>query len=333
MDNSSRLILDIYDIAQATGTTACNDEILRRFKRDLAFESAMIGDIGIYGERLVPTGVYLNNMSAERISDRQRTLGEEIMLVNGTVISRDPALSATFRNRGKSVATDIAQAIDDPKVLAYCRKYETAHSLTYLSDRLLGGRLTAVSFWRAQRRHAFRGDAARLANLVLPHLIQARQINVRLNSAQLHMHAAVTLLSSLEGRLYYAVDEAIALMQEEWPEWSPPFLPPPLLAAFRSRSTMDYTGRRLHMRARVEHAVLTVSLTRRTGSAHGLTAAERRCAVLAAQGLQYKEIANRLLISPSTVRNQLSSVYRKLNVKNKTSLAHVLDLGGVGEPD
>jgi len=29
------------------------------------------------------------------------------------------------------------------------------------------------------------------------------------------------------------------------------------------------------------------------------------------------------------VRNQLSSVYRKLNVKNKTSLARVLELGEV----
>lgn len=327
MDTSSRLILDIYDIAQATAPTTCNEELLRRFKNDLAFESAMIGDVGVFGERLVPTGIYLNNTPTERIGDRQRTLGEEIILVNGTVKSRDPALSATFRNRGKSVATDIAQAIDDPKVLAYCRRYETAHSLTYVSDSLREGRLTAVSFWRAQRRQAFRGSAERLANLVLPHLIQARQVNTRLHSARLHLLPTVTLLSSREGRLYYAADEAIALMQEEWPQWSPPFLPPTLMAAFRSRSTMEYPGQRVYMRAKLENAVLSVSMTRQTGSAHGLTAAERRCAVLAAQGLQYKEIAHRLLVSPSTVRNQLSSVYRKLNVRNKTSLARALDLG------
>jgi DNA-binding CsgD family transcriptional regulator len=328
METSSRLILDIYDIAQATVPTVCNEELLRRFKHDLAFESAMIGDVGVFGERLVPTGIYLNNTPTERISDRQRTLGEEIILVNGTVKSLDPALSATFRNRGRSVATDIAQSIDHPRVLAYCRRYETAHSLTYVSDSLREGRLTAVSFWRAQRRQAFRAGAERLANLVLPHLIQARQINDRLHSARLHMQATVTVLSSREGRVYYAADEAIALMQEEWPQWNPPFLPPPLMEAFRSRSGMDYAGQRVYMRVKLEHEVLTVSLTRRTGSSNGLTAAERRCAVLAAQGLQYKEIANRLLVSPSTVRNQLSSVYRKLNVRNKTSLAHVLDLGG-----
>lgn len=329
MDSSSKLILDLYDIAQDTALTTCNDEIMRRMARDLSFESAMIGDIGIFGERLVPTGVYLNNMPVERISDRQRVLGDEVILVNGTVKSRDPALSATFRNRGRAVATDLARAVDDPMVLAYCRKYETAHSLTYVSEQLLDGRLTVVSFWRAQRHHAFLGDARRRADLTLPHLVQARRINTRLNAARLQRHATVTLLSSLEGRLYFAVDDAIALLQEEWPEWSPPFLPRALLAEFRSRPDMDYSGRRLRIRAKVEQGLLIVAITRRSASAHGLTAAERRCAVLAAEGLQYKEIAARLLVSPSTVRNQLGSVYRKLNVRNKTSLAQVLELGDV----
>lgn len=329
MDNSSKLILDIYDIAQGSAAAACNGEILRRFRQDLSFESALIGDLGVFGDRLVPTGAHLHNMPAERISARQSTMGEELILVNGTIKTSDPALAASFRRRGKSIATDIARTTVDPDILAYCRKYETAHSLTWVSDRLVQDRITAISFWRAQRRQAFLGNAEQLANLVLPHLIQARQINVRLNAARLQRHATVTLLSSTHGRLYFAVEEAIALMQEEWPQWSPPFLPAALLAALRSHPGMEYAGQRLHVRARLEAAVLTLSVTRRSESAHGLTAAERRCAVLAVQGLQYKEIAGRLLVSPSTVRNQLSSVYRKLNVKNKTSLARVLELGEV----
>ena len=52
-----------------------------------------------------------------------------------------------------------------------------------------------------------------------------------------------------------------------------------------------------------------------------------RGAVLADQGLQYKEIAARLLMSPGSVRNQFGSVYRKPDARNKTSLAHVLALG------
>jgi len=329
MDNSSKLILDIYDIAQGTAPTACNDEILRRFRRDLSFESALIGDLGIFGERMIPTGVHLHNMPAERISARQSTLGEELIFVNGTIKTSDPALAASFRHRSKSVATDIERTTTDPHVLAYCRKYETAHSLTWVSDRLVHDRLTVISFWRAQRRQSFQGNAEQVVNQALPHLLQARQINARLNAARLHLHATVTLLSSTQGRLYFAVEEAITLMQEEWPEWSPPFLPGALLAALRGRPGMDYAGRRLHIRAKLEHQILTLSITRRSESAHGLTAAERRCAVLAAQGLQYKEIAARLLVSPSTVRNQLASVYRKLNVRNKTSLARVLELGDV----
>ena len=132
MDNSSKLILDIYDIAQGSAAAACNGEILRRFRQDLSFESALIGDLGVFGDRLVPTGAHLHNMPAERISARQSTMGEELILVNGTIKTSDPALAASFRRRGKSIATDIARTTVDPDILAYCRKYETAHSLTWV---------------------------------------------------------------------------------------------------------------------------------------------------------------------------------------------------------
>lgn len=329
MESFSKLILDFYDVAQSTDTADFQDEAMRRLKADLSFESAMIGDLGVLGDRLVPTGVYLHNMSTERITDRQRTVGEEILLVNGTVKSRDPALRATFRHRGKSIATDIVNMTDDHNVLAYCRRYETAHSLTYVSDRLVQGRLTAISFWRAQRHNPFRNSTEHFADMALPHLIQARQINHQLNAIQGPPDGAITLLCSTEGRLYFAVEQAISILQEEWPQWSSPFLPPALLTALKSRSSMDYAGKRIYVRAKLDQAVLTLSLTRGGQANHGVTSAEMRCVLLAAQGLQYKEIATRLSISPSTVRNQLSSAYRKLDVKNKTSLVQALTRLGI----
>lgn len=329
MDTFSKLILDLYDIAQATDPDDYHDETMRRVRVELGFDSATIGDLRVFGDRLVPVGVHLTNMPTERIRDRQRTMGEEIIMVNGTVKSRDPALRATFGRPGKSLAIDVAASTVDREVLAYGRRYETAHCLTWVSDRLVQNRLSVVSFWRADPRRGFQGEAEHLADRTLPHLLQARQVNARLNAAQALRPATVTVLSSLEGRLYFATDDAIALLQEEWPQWSSPFLPPPLLSALKSRAGLDYAGQRIHVRATMDNAVLTLSLRRQARHSHGLTAAEMRCAVLAAQGLQYKEIAGRLAVSPSTVRNQLSSVYRKLNVRNKTSLVQALDVSGI----
>lgn len=43
-----------------------------------------------------------------------------------------------------------------------------------------------------------------------------------------------------------------------------------------------------------------------------------------AEGDTYKEVARKLHIAPSTVRNHLTAIYRKLEVKNKSELIHEL---------
>ncbi len=60
--------------------------------------------------------------------------------------------------------------------------------------------------------------------------------------------------------------------------------------------------------------------------AHGgrLTAAERRVAELAAEGLSNKEIATRLFVSVYTVEGHLKNAYAKLGVRSRTQLARRL---------
>ncbi|AXB47625.1 helix-turn-helix transcriptional regulator [Amycolatopsis albispora] len=72
---------------------------------------------------------------------------------------------------------------------------------------------------------------------------------------------------------------------------------------------------------------------RRTPAAKGidaLTDAERRVAALAAVGYTNREIASKLFITPSTIEQHLTRVYRKLNVKYRKDLPADLltDLAG-----
>ena len=46
---------------------------------------------------------------------------------------------------------------------------------------------------------------------------------------------------------------------------------------------------------------------------------------LAITGATTREIATELLMSPKTVESHLTSSYRKLGVRSKTQLAHVLN--------
>lgn len=53
-------------------------------------------------------------------------------------------------------------------------------------------------------------------------------------------------------------------------------------------------------------------------SESGLSAREQEILGLMAEGFQYKEVADKLFISPSTVRNHVHRIYEKLHVQNRT---------------
>ena len=62
----------------------------------------------------------------------------------------------------------------------------------------------------------------------------------------------------------------------------------------------------------------------RVPSSSELTAAERRVAELVAEGLQTKQVAAALFVSPKTVEGHLTSIYAKLGVHSRTELARRL---------
>lgn len=53
----------------------------------------------------------------------------------------------------------------------------------------------------------------------------------------------------------------------------------------------------------------------------GLTAREEKILALVAQGMRDNQIASTLSLSPKTVRNRLSLLYRKLSINNRTQAA------------
>src|SRR5207253_9317007 len=60
----------------------------------------------------------------------------------------------------------------------------------------------------------------------------------------------------------------------------------------------------------------------RAPSTGGLTPTERRIADLVAEGKTNKEVASVLVVADRTVESALTQIYRKLDVRSRTELAH-----------
>ena len=74
-------------------------------------------------------------------------------------------------------------------------------------------------------------------------------------------------------------------------------------------------------------ALLAVACSRRAPRRAGLTPSQWNAAVLYAQGQPHTAIAQRLGLSPATVRTYLRDAYARLGVRNKIELLAALNGG------
>lgn len=172
---------------------------------------------------------------------------------------------------------------------------------------------------------AFFSDAERdLLQLLLPHLVTAWRQRQALHAHEsrgpsaflARFHAVI----DGEGLLQAADTDFRRLLREALPEWTGPQLPSQIIEMVAGRDDhvsiagLDF----LLTRGEVRH-VLAVS--RR--EAHSLSRAETRVARLFADGKSNSQIAALLGVSPATIRNQLTSIYRKLGIHSKAELARL----------
>ena len=326
MTGFNALLLDLYEGAQHLDVHAFSEHSLKAIKESLKFDSATLVDYAI--SNLYEVGIqtiHLHHAPIERLQERVLYAGKETLTAQGTLVSRDTILQAAIANRGRSVTADVQQAFRKNPLLDYCRRFDNAHSLVIASPTKSGA-FSLAAFWRADRRKAYSTDDVALASYLLPHLLRAKQINQQLATAGTAtvsnriISTRATIMSTFDGRLYVISSAAIVLLQREWKQWLPPVLPATLMDGLASDTRRRFVGTAITIEASVQGNLLCLELAALNG-ADMLTPAETRVAHLAAKGLQYKEIAKCVGAAPTTVRNQLQAVYRKLDVTNKTGLA------------
>ncbi|MFC0131490.1 hypothetical protein CR105_25650 [Massilia eurypsychrophila] len=329
MEPDDVLILDLYYDAMHASLSTLSEAWFLRLKKSLHFDSGGIADcaVSLHGN-LTMESVQLHATSIERFHDRTETVGEESVEHGAAPKSKDVLLKSAFVNPGVSVVIDIGATFTDPNVLAYCKKYETAHALALITKTPLPTRFCGMTLWRADRRRPYTVEDKALATRLLSHVLQARQVSKRSPSAASTAPCqSASVLCSRNGHLYFPGPAVIEMLQSEWPQWEPPRLPEQLVRELQQARHGRYCGTTLDIRAHRDGALITLSVVRKHPLA-ALTPAEQKVAKCAVHGLQYKEIARELAISPATVRNHLHAIYRKLGVSNKTALGKLVQAPG-----
>jgi len=321
--NPNRFLLDLYHQSAQTDTVALGTQALSDLKTWLPFESAALYSVSMFEHQGLRFNACLSHgHGQEKLRYRFEHVANERLNTQQEVCSTDRLLHRATRQPGQTFAQDVS-GIANPEIRAYARRFETAHALLHTQRQ--DSHFQMLSMWRAGSRQAFMQHDIRTADLLLPHVFNAMSLADRFQGLPLapEPQATAELVTDHQGNIINASVQALEWLCLEWPEFAEARLPPALIQALFHQPQGHFQGRQIDAQLRSCGAVWRVRVQRRHARTQ-LTPAERRVARLAAEGLSYKEAARQLGSSPATVRNQLHSVYGKLQIAGKAALAQAL---------
>jgi DNA-binding CsgD family transcriptional regulator len=237
----------------------------------------------------------------------------------------DPRLGSVLGSPGVAVAYSARP--DDPQpYLEMIAALGVAHFLSIAQyDRpleLAGG----MVLFRAPTAAAFTEDERVLVEAAFPHLMagwtdcQLADLVRRIPGGPRPPSAS----AAANGPLLLAADPDFSeLMRREWPGWTGPRLPPALIDARSGAPRARYLGCAVVVSVRVATDASLVTVRERS-PADSLTARELAVARLCAEGLSYKEIAQRLGVAPATARNHIAAAHRRLGVNRNSEIGRLL---------
>jgi len=194
----------------------------------------------------------------------------------------------------------------------------SAYTLTTMGYFGQAGLFTCIRIHRSGHSLEFSCQEQNAKRRLVSHIVDAYDNNLHFALLRQHSRDPVAIIDH-HGAIHARGPNFDAMLREEWPQWAGRALPEELSALVGRGGAVD-TGKRVVVRIKPEHSMSFVHAEKVSAGAR-LTSRETTIAYYLRQGKGYKEIAQTLAISPSTVTNHVNSIYKKLNVRNKTELS------------
>jgi len=186
-----------------------------------------------------------------------------------------------------------------------------------------------VILGRNNPERPFTEEERQLKQYLMPHLETAcdqnyRQLPQNSNNNLLEKERRQSnALMNVQGVLLAAEPRFINLLNLEFTDWKSPLLPDPLLKSFLEQNKDRYVGNNITLTASRRSSMWLV-WARPKQPIDDFSTRTLKLAAYFAEGHNHKEIGQIMDISPATVRNHISIIYKKLQVSNKSQLAKLL---------
>lgn len=162
------LIIELYRAAQGMAVDEFQDFSLGLLKSLVPFNSAVYGSGELMQQGLKIQEVYLHNKPVEILSDY------------AAITHADPVLKAARTNPGRVIRfhpPTLFAGKERRQLFDYARRHEHANgmSIVHVDQDSPGAQI--LSMWRANEDSCFREQDGRMAEQVLPHILEALKIN------------------------------------------------------------------------------------------------------------------------------------------------------------
>jgi DNA-binding CsgD family transcriptional regulator len=310
------LLLGLYQSGRKIEVGGFQHWALEKVKSALPFDSALWAHGMLNGPEIVVHNVHLHHLPREMFREYGQLKGE------------DPILLEIYRNKGTTINFNLAQLRPQAKPHSHHKRYNIHYALSTMTVDAVTQSLSAISLYRSESSEPYQEQERELMQDLMPHLVGLfadkklqHVLNIADKRERLHY---VSALMDHAGLLQFAEQDFVTLIRNEWPQWKGPVLPDELVSGANTKSPQSYIGDAITVKYIPMGGAMGLK-ARGKASYDNLGRRERQVAELFAEGQTYKQVAKTLKIAPSTVSNELHSVYMKLNIASKPELMQLIN--------
>ena len=311
MEELSAVLLGVYSLARQVSMGEFQDAALALIQPLVAFASATWATGKILSAGVVHHSVHLLGEPPDRLADYEEVKHQDIAAFT---VGRNPGRAFAFH------APSLYRERRYADIREYAKRWQ--HQNYILTSRVDqdSGLLQWLGVYRGDAFDQYSERERRTMEMLLPHLNEAlganRAVNLKQENAAPAGGAAIV---DRFGVLHHTDSRFLDLLRHEWPRSSGRHLPPALAEHLGRSPGNRYTGCWIVASVRPVRDLLLLKVRQRM-PVDELTPRQLAVARHVAGGLPYKQIAQRLGLSPATVRNYTQAIHERLGVHSRHEL-------------